>query len=155
MYLGYISDNEENRRMINHPVHIIDDDGNLMPSAFIPFCFLGTNMSSLGTKIDKFSQPVCTKFMPVMLEGQLCYQLDLQKQGHFMKGEENGLTFLLDYNEDKSLNEPSFNNESLKSNREALIYIDTLGPSSHDYSEATLAKLRYNIFELSCNTEIL
>ena len=137
--------------MINHPVHIIDDEGKLMPSAFIPFCFLGTNMSSLGTKMDKFSLPVCTKFKRVMLEGHLCYKLDLQRQGHFMKGEENGLTFLLDYNEDKSLNEPSFNNgkkdvQSLKSNKEALIYIDTLGPSSHDYSEPTLAQFRYNTF---------
>ena len=126
------SDNEENKRMINHPVHIIDGHGKLMPSAFIPFCFLGTNLSSLGTKVDGFSQPVCTKFIPMVLEGQLCYQLDLEKQGNFLKGEENGLTIFLDYNEDKSLNKPSLNKgkanaETLKLKKDALIYIDTLG----------------------------
>ena len=118
--------------MINHPVHIVDEHGKLMPSAFIPFCFLGTNLSSLGARVDRFSQPVCTKFMPMVLEGQLCYQLDLEKQGNFLKGEENGLTIFLDYNEDKSLNKPSLNKgkanaETLKSKKDALIYIDTLG----------------------------
>ena len=32
----------------NHPVHIIDMEGNLSPSAFIPFCEFGGNMSIMG-----------------------------------------------------------------------------------------------------------
>ena len=28
----------------NHPVHIVDPEGNLSPSAFIPFCAWANNM---------------------------------------------------------------------------------------------------------------
>merc|ERR1712073_18241 len=34
-------------RITNHPVHIFDEKGNLSPSAFIPFCQFGRNISTL------------------------------------------------------------------------------------------------------------
>ena len=37
-------------KIVNHPVHIIDRDGKLSPSAFIPFCELEGNMFSNGRK---------------------------------------------------------------------------------------------------------
>ena len=48
--------------IINHPVHIVDENNSLSPSAFIPFCEFGGDMSALGVKIDQFSVPVCNSF---------------------------------------------------------------------------------------------
>ena len=97
-----------------------------MPSTFIPFCSIDGNMDLIGQKIDKFSHPVCTHFRPRVLDGQVCYQLDLQDvqdKIRLSKGEENGLTFVMDYNEDRMINLPN----SSTSTDEALIYVDTLG----------------------------
>ena len=44
--------------MINHPVHIMTEDQQMSPSAFIPFCDFGGNMSAMGVMIDKFKRPV-------------------------------------------------------------------------------------------------
>ena len=38
----------------NHPVHIIDADGNLSPSAFIPFCAWAGNMEVICSLKDLF-----------------------------------------------------------------------------------------------------
>ena len=46
--------------MTNHPVHIVTEGGRMSPSAFIPFCELGGNMSLMGIKIDQFDVPVCS-----------------------------------------------------------------------------------------------
>ena len=81
--------------------------------------------------MERFSRPVCTAFRPLMFEGQLCYQLDLediQKNISFSKGETNGLTFLMDYNEDKTINEQSLEQrDGTSPNDDATIYVDTLG----------------------------
>ena len=45
----------------NHPVHIIDQDGVLYPTALIPFCEFGRSMSVMGVKIDQFDHPVHIK----------------------------------------------------------------------------------------------
>ena len=116
--------------MMSHPVHIIDEDENLMPSSFIPFCSISSNMSLLGKSIPRFTYPVCTEFNPKIFEGQKCYELDLQNLQDsipFSKGKEKGLTFALDYNEDRMINELLVENEI-----EATIYVDTLG-LKHDF----------------------
>ena len=116
-----------NSNIINHPVHIKDNDNHTMPSAFIPFCFFGSNLSQpiLGKKIDMFTYPICTNFTPKIFLGQMCYQLHLEEIQEVMleKGKENGLTLLLDYNEEKMMNRKAKN----RNFEEALIYIDTLG----------------------------
>ena len=43
----------------NHPVHILNEEGNMNPSALIPFCRIGDII--LGKKIE-FLTPVCTGF---------------------------------------------------------------------------------------------
>ena len=48
----------------NHPVHILDADGKLSPSAFIPFCAWAGDMGSLGINTTTFSLPVCNAFQP-------------------------------------------------------------------------------------------
>ena len=37
-----------------HPVHVIDEEGNLSQSAFIPFCEFGGNMTAMGLKTELF-----------------------------------------------------------------------------------------------------
>ena len=46
----------------NHPVHIIDNDGKISPSSFIPFCTFGNKMLQMGRHIDEFNQTVCNSF---------------------------------------------------------------------------------------------
>ena len=62
-----------------HPVHIMTKENSLSPSAFIPFCDFGGNMSSMGVKIDQFDVPVCNSFEAKILNDQLCYEVDLEK----------------------------------------------------------------------------
>ena len=63
----------------NHPVHIIDEEGNLSKSAFIPFCEFAGNLSIMGVKIDEFQYPICNSFKPRVMNDELCYEVDLNK----------------------------------------------------------------------------
>ena len=92
------------REVVNHPVHILNNDGNRNPSALIPFCQIGNKI--LGKKIDEFLLPVCTGFKPKVLAGSLCYSLDLKEMGDDIvlgKGKDYALTLLIDLNQEKSL----------------------------------------------------
>ena len=40
------------QRVTNHPVHIVNQNGNTNPTALIPFCDFGGNKSVMGVKID-------------------------------------------------------------------------------------------------------
>ena len=88
-----------------HPVHIVGEDNQLSPSAFIPFCEFGGNMSAMATKINQFDMPVCSSFKPKILNDQLCYET------YSLKGSEQdlkrGLILLLDYNEDRQVSSES------------------------------------------------
>ena len=93
-------------RVINHPVHIIDDKGALSPSSFIPFCSFGEDMEILGTRIEDFDIPICNSFQAKIKYDQLCYELDLQKLKNNTDIEDklkSGLFLVLDYNEDRQL----------------------------------------------------
>ena len=65
--------------MTNHPVHIQDEDGTLLPTALIPFCEFGGNLSAMGVKIDQMDVPICNSFRPIIMKDQLCYTVDLNK----------------------------------------------------------------------------
>ncbi len=41
-----------------HPVHILDKDGNISPSSFIPFCSFGNDMKNMGREVNGFNDPV-------------------------------------------------------------------------------------------------
>ena len=98
-------------------------------------------MTILGQESKNFNLPVCKKFTPTIHRGQLCYQLDLNKIYESIdvkSGKENGVTFVLDYNEermaqsfkevkDSSTEVLSKMHSSDKHNSEALIFLDTLG----------------------------
>ena len=94
------------QKLSNHPVHILDDEGNLSPTALIPFCEFGGNISAMGIKIDQFEVPVCNSFKPKYVFNQLCYEVDPNEYVSKVlneKGKELGLTLIIDYNEDRQL----------------------------------------------------
>ena len=85
-------------------MHVLDNSGLLNPSAFIPYCSFGSNMDTMGTKIENFTFPLCEAFKPCLFQGQKCYKLDLEdvkyKSG---QGKSKGLSLLVDYNEERDL----------------------------------------------------
>ena len=90
------------QKVSNHPVHILNSEGDFSPSAFIPFCFFGNK--KLGQYIDAFEAPVCNIFQATNWNDQLCYEMDL----NLLKDEDdlnyqlkNGLTLILDFNEER------------------------------------------------------
>ena len=95
-------ENHPIQQISNHPVHLIDSEGNLSPTALIPFCEFGGSMASLGIQIKEFEIPICTSFEPVIFKEQLCYQLDVNKYRNGMK-KGAGLALLVDFNEDRHL----------------------------------------------------
>ena len=90
----------------------------MSPSALIPFCGYGGNMSSMGQKIDHFNAPVCNSFKAKVLNDRLCYEVDIHKilsKDIIKKGLKAGLILLLDYNEDRQVEvqmEKEFKNAS-------------------------------------------
>ena len=89
----------EDSSQVSHPPHLTSS----WSSAFIPFCAYKThlNFSKKSTVLKNTTFPLCSSFLPTILEGQLCYKLTLNKTSG--QGKENELMLLLDYNEDRSL----------------------------------------------------
>ena len=129
-----------------------------MPTAFIPFCSLGDNMEIVGKTVDNFSLPVCTKFKPKLLKGQLCYNFDLEDIKGIRQGRSGGLKFLMDYNEDRMVRKiertdsqifveglSQLGGKSLGKNHGAKIYFDLLEPfervGSGDYVITTVKEI--------------
>ena len=62
------------------PVHLIDSSGNLTHSALIPYCSYGSNLSILSQSVPGLKFSVFTGFYPTLLDGQLCYRLDINDE---------------------------------------------------------------------------
>ena len=109
------------QNLLNHPVHIIGDDGQLSPSALIPFCSFGGNMSAMGVKINKFDTPVCNSFEANILNDQLCYEVDPNNFKTNITSDQfkQGIEFYVDSNFDRQTN---YDDKS-----DFMIYLDTLG----------------------------
>ena len=113
----------------------------MSPSAFIPFCELGGNMSSVGEKIDNFSVPVCNIFQAKIRYHQLCYEVNLNRftNRDHIEDLNKGLILLLDYNEDRQVKSEEvddtvgsglYNRRMIAKNKEdhhANIYLNTIG----------------------------
>ena len=98
-------ESEEFYKLTNHPVHILDEEGQLSLTALIPFCAFGGNLSVMGVKYEKINHfPVCNSFRPKILMDQLCYEVDPNK---YMKNldmnEKISLILLIDFNEDRQI----------------------------------------------------
>ena len=120
-----------------HPPHLTHN----WSSAFIPFCAFKTDLNISKTSLALRSFPLCSSFLPTILEGQLCYKITLNETSG--QGRRNELMLLLDYNEDRSLqissNDKDFARSSDKTlnfdaavesiqEKDAKIQINTLSP---------------------------
>ena len=92
----------------NHPVHILDNEGEFSPSAFIPFCSFGEEF--IGAKINQYDIPVCNIFKPKIYFDQFCYETDLHElkdsDSKILDEDEQleiGFTLVLDYNEERQI----------------------------------------------------
>ena len=126
--------------VMDHPVHIMTKDHKMSPSAFIPFCDFGGNMSAMGVMIDQFNFPVCNSFQAKIMNDQLCYEVDLNKfsdKNNIQRELELGFNFLMDYNEDRQVTldknisrmEVGLANNMAASDQSqhAFIYLNTIG----------------------------
>ena len=126
--------------MINHPPHILKDDGTLSPSSFIPFCSFAGNWNVTGVSTDIFSVPVCNIFKEVIVDGQVCYQADvaLDKIRNMVDKKKiatEGFVMLLDYNEnrmvesgvDLDIGEDSSLLGKSEIDKHMMLYVETVG----------------------------
>ena len=60
------------------PPHLVDSKGKLTPAALIPFCAYDGDMNITGQYIPGLDFPICNKFKPTILDGQLCYAIDMK-----------------------------------------------------------------------------
>ena len=122
-----------------HPPHL---QGELNTgSSFIPFCAYKTNMtiSEPEVLLPNISFPICTAFKPTILEGQLCYKLQVNATSG--QGKNNELSLLLDYQPELSIHASSkqeekrhhkivrnlnFNTVGRLDTEEAKVHIDSL-----------------------------
>ena len=88
--------------MITHPVHISDE---ATISAFIPFCTFGDAADRVGKWFDGFDFPVCSLFRKRMVEGQVCYEADINQfkdkdTVNWVAALNKGFGFIVDTNEE-------------------------------------------------------
>ena len=137
------------RALSLHPVHLTPDkEGNLPPSALVPFCSYQGNSSLLGQERQELENlTVCDKFRPIILEGQLCYSLDIAKlsKKKTKSGKSNGLFLLLDPNPyhlnaiEKNVKGSKTEENSFKVFITTLAQYTTFGPGS--YGMSTLKRM--------------
>ena len=128
------------RELSLHPVHLTPDkEGNLPPSALVPFCSYQGDSSNLGNQRPELGNlTMCDKFEPTVLEGQLCYSLDVAKLGRkpTRPGREQGLFLLLDpkpyhWNYNERARESKTKENSFKLLVHSLAQFTTFGPGSY------------------------
>ena len=72
--------------------------------------------------------PVCDKFSPTLLDGRLCYRLNMTSFGQDIltkSGKGTGINFIMDYNTDR-MGQDIEQQQNIEY-REAMIYIETIG----------------------------
>ena len=107
------------QKIVNHPVHVIENSGELSPSALIPFCEFGGH-ETMGIKIGQFDVAVCNSFQAKILNDQLCYEVDLNRfveKDNIDRYLKVGFNFLMDYNEDRQV---TFNKDKFEASRKGL-----------------------------------
>ena len=124
---------EVSRELSLHPIHLTrDKQGNLPPSALIPYCSYQGESTLLGKvipEVDGFE--TCDRFEPTILEGQLCFSIDVAKyrEEPTKKGKAKGLFFMLDPSpyEPKAIRKVEI---SRKEDQTFRVYIHTLAQYS-------------------------
>ena len=118
-----------NSSQVSHPPHLT----SIWSSALIPFCANQTDldMSKNSLALPGITFPLCSSFLPTVLEAQLCYKLTLNKTSG--PGKKNELMLLLDYNEDLSLQMYADHSEEVESSKKTLNF-DTAVEKIHSIS---------------------
>ena len=128
LLLGYHDDINE---VSLHPPHLTDSTGSLTPAALIPFCAYQTNL--LGQSRHDLPFIACDKFKPNLLDGQLCYSMDVGKQvtSKTQSGMKNGLLLVID---------PGLSNIDSTKTKQNKLNIQTvnLDPSQSDQGSARI-----------------
>ena len=90
----------------SHPVHFAENGDFKVTSSLIPICGYKSDLtlSKPPSWLPNISFPVCSSFLPTILDGHLCYKIQVNATAD--QGRENELVMLLDYNEDRSLTPP-------------------------------------------------
>ena len=112
--------------LINHPVHI--SNTTLSPSSFIPFCSFGSDIELLGEKLSNFQFPVCNLFREKIVDGQVCYETDLNqlkkgvisKKVHWEDTLHKGLSLIIDTNEEYDVKKLLRESEDMRDNTNSL-----------------------------------
>ena len=103
----------------------MDQSGYLLPTALIPFCIFGGNISVMGVKIDQFDDPVCNSFRPKIVMDQLCYEVDPNDyKDKIDLGKDLSLSLFINYNEDMEITLEMFADNIANNN---VIIIETIG----------------------------
>jgi hypothetical protein len=84
-----------------YPPHLLDSQGRPTPAALIPFCAYSGDMRTTGEYINGLDFPVCSKFQPTVLDGALCYALNMNTvlpngKKETTPGKGNGVLFAID-----------------------------------------------------------
>ena len=132
----------EDQAKVNHPPKLL----STWSSALIPFCAYKTNLNFSGNSpfLADTTFPLCSSFLPTILEGQLCYKLTVNDTSG--KGKKNELMLLLDYNEHHSLQVPghrfaqAFSNSIIRASSNETLDLDTEVESI----ESSSAKIQIN-----------
>ena len=80
----------------------MDSSGDKTPGAIVPFCAYAGNLSTLGQQIAGMDFPICDKFQATVLDGQVCYVLNMEAlpRGATENGKDKGLLLALNMNVD-------------------------------------------------------
>ena len=145
MLYFYFTDVSQELALQIHPIHLTpDSQGNLPPSALVPFCSYQEDNGLLERELPELDNfKVCDKFQPTILEGQFCYFLDVarvHKEYPTKYGKSNGLRLLLDpYPYQLSPLDKNSGSRSFKVFIHTLGQYTSFGPGS--YGMSTLKKM--------------
>ena len=106
--------------------------GQLPPSALVPFCSYQGDSNLLGQKRPELDNlTVCDAFEPTILEGQLCYSIDiaqLEKRPATESGKSKGLLLLLDPSPYQIQSDERSAKDERNKQQNFRVYIHTLAP---------------------------
>ena len=113
-------------------MHLVPNkQGHLPPSALVPFCSYQGDNSMLGQERPELENlTVCDKFEPTILEGQLCYSIDIAKleKKPTKAGKTKGLFLLLDPSPYQIQDDKERVNAERNKKKTFKVYIHTLAP---------------------------
>ena len=121
---------------MSHPPHL----GSSWGSALIPFCAYKAdlNFSRNSFTLPGISFPLCSAFIPTILEGQLCYKLTLKDWS--AQGKRNSLVLVIDANINRQLSFFTFSQQGDPSFLSSKTHLDF----DELYSETASAKIHIN-----------